>query len=93
MSTPDPTRWRPETSPAEFQEIEPDLLAAIVEHGLHPVQAFRFWRGLSLRKLAERSGVAADTIARNEAGRGELSTDELEAVAAALNVPARLLLE
>jgi hypothetical protein len=76
---------------APFPQIEEDLLRAIAAQPFSRVKAFRLWRGIKVINLAERSGVPADVIVRHEDGRRELSPDELNALATALNVPADLL--
>lgn len=44
------------------------------------LRLWRFYRGLSLREVSERSGVGISTICRAETGRCDLFTRDLRAV-------------
>ena len=57
------------------------------------IQALRKHRGLSVEQLAQKAGVTAADVNRLEAGERILRYSALTAVAAALDVPIRLLVD
>ena len=73
----------------------PDRRATIFPHevisaeldGTHPLRAWRNYRGLTQRSLAERAGVMRDLIAQVETGKRQGSVETLSRLAAALGVP------
>ena len=73
-------------------ELPLSALAAM-DAGIPAVQALRQWRGYGITALALASGVPACALSEHEAGRRDLTIHDAELVAAALNVPAELLLE
>ena len=73
-------------------EVALSVLAAL-DAGTPAVQAFRKWRGYGVTALALASGVPASALSEYEAGRCELTLDQVELLAAALSVPGELLLQ
>lgn len=76
----------------EGLELPLSVLAAL-DAGTPAVQAFRQWRGYGVTALALASGVPASALSEYEAGRRELTLDQVELLAAALSVPGELLLQ
>jgi DNA-binding XRE family transcriptional regulator len=69
------------------------LLVAASAAGVPRIRALRKHRGLSVEQLAQKAGVTAADVNRLEAGERILRYSELTAVAAALDVPIRLLVD
>ena len=69
------------------------LLVAASAAGMPRVQALRKHRGLSVEQLAQKAGITAADVNRLEAGERILRYSALTAVAAALDVPIRLLVD
>jgi DNA-binding Xre family transcriptional regulator len=69
------------------------LLVAASAAGVPRIQALRKHRGLSVEQLAQKAGVTAADVNRLEAGERILRYSALTAVAAALDVPIRLLVD
>jgi ribosome-binding protein aMBF1 (putative translation factor) len=67
--------------------IPSDVLAMIVDDGMHPIAAWRRHRGLSQAKLAHRSGLSQVWIGRIESGGGYGSRDTRRKLAEALDAP------
>lgn len=63
------------------------VLKLILEEELHPIAAWRRYRGLSQAKLAERSGLSQVWIGRIEAGGGYGSRETRRKLAEALHAP------
>lgn len=63
----------------------PATFAYRILDGESPVRAWREYRGLSLRQLAERSGVAPGFLSEIENGMKTGSVDTLRALATALD--------
>jgi transcriptional regulator with XRE-family HTH domain len=59
----------------------------ILDEGVHPIAAWRRYRGLSQAKLASRSGLSQVWIGRIEAGGGYGSRDTRRKLAEALDAP------
>jgi transcriptional regulator with XRE-family HTH domain len=57
------------------------------------VQALREHRGLSVEQLAQKAGITAADVSQLEVGERILRYSALSAVAAALDVPVRLLVD
>ncbi|MEI8396510.1 MAG: helix-turn-helix transcriptional regulator [Rhodospirillaceae bacterium] len=72
-------------------ETFPFALAERVLDGERPVRVFRDHRGLTLRGLAEASGISASYLSEIETGKKPGSFDAMARIAAALNVPLDLL--
>lgn len=66
---------------AEGEEVIPGEVVYAILDGANPIRAWREYRGLSRKKLAEASGVSAEYLARVEAGRTEASLDILATIA------------
>lgn len=73
-------------------ELTP-VLAAASAAGVPRVQALREHRGLSVEQLAQKAGITAADVGRLEIGERILRYSALSAVAAALDVPIRLLVD
>jgi ribosome-binding protein aMBF1 (putative translation factor) len=69
------------------------LLVAASSAGVPRIQALRNHRGLSVEQLAQKAGITAADVNRLEAGERILRYSALTAVAAALDVPVRLLVD
>ena len=69
-----------------------EVISAELDGG-HPLQAWRNYRGLTQRKLAERAGVMRDLIAQIETRKRQGSVETLSRLAAALGVPIDALVE
>jgi ribosome-binding protein aMBF1 (putative translation factor) len=74
----------------EDGELAPLLVAASAA-GVPRIQAVRKHRGLSVEQLARTAGITAADVDRLEAGERVLHYSALAAIAAALDVPIRLL--
>ena len=61
--------------------------------GMHPLRAWRKYRGLTQRALAGRAGVNRDLIAQIETGKRHGSIDTMGRLAGALGVPIEALIE
>jgi transcriptional regulator with XRE-family HTH domain len=64
-----------------------EVLGAILDDGLHPIAAWRRYRGLSQAELARRTGLSQVWLSRIESGGGTGSAATRRKVAAALNAP------
>jgi DNA-binding XRE family transcriptional regulator len=73
------------TIPVEVIEAELD--------GVHPIKAWREYRGWTQAHLAQKSGIGRDLIAQIETRRKKGSIETLDRVARALGVPIEALLE
>ena len=67
--------------------IPAEVLAAILDEELHPMAAWRRYRGLSQAALARRSGLSQVWISRIERGGGYGSRETRRKLAAALEAP------
>lgn len=67
--------------------IPSDVLNLIVDEGIHPIAAWRRYRGLSQAKLARRSGLSQVWIGRIEGGGGYGSRETRRKLAEALDAP------
>lgn len=61
--------------------------------GAHPIKAWRQYRGLTQRALAERAGVMRDLIAQIETRKRQGSIETMGRLAGALGVPIDALVE
>jgi len=68
------------------QPTVPDAVLARLLSGASPLRAWREYRGLTLRRLATMTGVAASTLSEIETGVTEGSLRTLRRLAAALDV-------
>lgn len=73
-------------------DIPDDILDAIHGRAAHPVKIIRKFRGLTQDDLAAASGLSRPYLAEIETGRKDGSVNAIKTLAAALNVPAGLLL-
>ena len=73
-------------------ELAPLLLAASAA-GMPRIQVLRKHRGLSVEQLAQKAGITAADVGRLESGERILRYSALTAIAAALDVPIRLLVD
>lgn len=64
-----------------------EVLGAILDDGLHPITAWRRYRGLSQAKLASRAGLSQVWVSRIEAGGGHGSLATRRKLATALEAP------
>lgn len=64
-----------------------EVVDAVVLEGLHPVAAWRRYRGMTVRKLAEASGVSAAYVSEIEGGRKPGSVAAYRALGKALDAP------
>jgi DNA-binding XRE family transcriptional regulator len=64
-----------------------DVVRAMIVDGLHPIAAWRRYRGLSQAALARRSGLSQVWISRIERGGGHGSRDTRHKLATALDAP------
>lgn len=64
-----------------------DVLGAILDDGLHPIAAWRRYRGLSQAELARRTGLSQVWLSRIENSGGTGSAATRRKVAAALEAP------
>ena len=69
-----------------------DILDAIHGRAAHPVKIIRKFRGMTQDDLAGASGLSRPYLAEIETGRKDGSVSAIKMLAAALNVPAGLLL-
>lgn len=67
--------------------IPADVLKMILDERLHPIAAWRRYRGLSQAKLARSSGLSQVWIGRIESGGGYGSRDTRRKLAQALDAP------
>lgn len=67
--------------------IPSDVLTLILDEAIHPIAAWRRYRGLSQAKLARRSGLSQVWISRIEAGGGYGSRETRRKLAEALDAP------
>ena len=70
----------------------PHAVALAIMRGERPLAAFRRHRGLTLRGLAERTGIAASYLSEIERGRKPGSAAALARIAAALDTTVDALL-
>ena len=73
----------------EFQELDSDKSMSIGER----IKRYRKFRNLTRSQLAEKVGVAGNTIYRYETGEINITVDIIKRIARALNVPITKLLE
>jgi ribosome-binding protein aMBF1 (putative translation factor) len=64
-----------------------EVLGAILDDGLHPIAAWRRYRGLSQAELARRTGLSQVWLSRIESGGGTGSAATRRKVAEALEAP------
>jgi ribosome-binding protein aMBF1 (putative translation factor) len=64
-----------------------EVLGAILDDGLHPIAAWRRYRGLSQAELARRTGLSQVWLSRIESGGGTGSAATRRKVAVALEAP------
>jgi DNA-binding XRE family transcriptional regulator len=64
-----------------------EVLGAILDEGLHPIAAWRRYRGLSQAELARRTGLSQVWLSRIENGGGTGSAATRRNVAEALEAP------
>jgi ribosome-binding protein aMBF1 (putative translation factor) len=64
-----------------------EVLGAILDDGLHPIAAWRRYRGLSQAELARRTGLSQVWLSRIESGGGTGSAATRRKVAEALDAP------
>jgi transcriptional regulator with XRE-family HTH domain len=64
-----------------------EVLGAILDDGLHPIAAWRRYRGLSQAELARRTGLSQVWLSRIESGGGTGSEATRRKVAEALEAP------
>ena len=67
--------------------IPGEVLALILDEGLHPIAAWRRYRGLSQAKLARLSGLSQVWVGRIESGGGYGSRETRRKLAEALDAP------
>lgn len=67
--------------------IPGEVVKAEIQDGLHPISAWRRYRGLTLRDLAQRSGVNDAEISEIEHGRKPGSVHAYKAISTALDAP------
>jgi transcriptional regulator with XRE-family HTH domain len=80
-----PRQWRTRKEKAKnFSTGNPVVLEVDVGHRLHEL---RIERGLSIRALAEQSGLNVNTLSLIENGKSSPSVSTLQQLAAALEVP------
>ncbi len=65
-----------------------EVLGAILDDGLHPIAAWRRYRGLSQAELARRTGLSKVWLSRIESGGGTGSAAMRRKVAEGLEVSA-----
>lgn len=73
-------------------DLPEDVLDAIHGRAAHPVKIIRKHRGMTQDDLAAASGLSRPYLAEIETGRKDGSVSAIKMLAAALNVPAGLLL-
>ena len=64
-----------------------EVLGAILDDGLHPIAAWRRYRGLSQAELARRTGLSQVWLSRIESGGGTGSAATRRRLAVALEAP------
>ena len=64
-----------------------EVLGAVLDEGLHPITAWRRYRGLSQVELARRTGLSQVWLSRIESGGGTGSAATRRKVAEALEAP------
>lgn len=64
-----------------------EVLGAILDDRLHPIAAWRRYRGLSQAELARRTGLSQVWLSRIESGGGTGSAATRQKLAAALEAP------
>ncbi len=64
-----------------------EVLGAILDEGLHPIAAWRRYRGLSQAELARRTGLSQVWLSRIESGGGTGSAATRRKIAEALEAP------
>jgi DNA-binding XRE family transcriptional regulator len=72
--------------------LPPDLIDTLYARQSHPVKILRAHRGLTQDELAKASGLSRPYLTEIETGKKEGSITAIKAIAAALDVPAGLLL-
>lgn len=73
-------------------DIPAEILDELHARAAHPVKILRKFRGLTQDDLATASGLSRPYLAEIETGRKDGSVNAIKALAAALDVPAGLLL-
>jgi DNA-binding XRE family transcriptional regulator/PHD/YefM family antitoxin component YafN of YafNO toxin-antitoxin module len=71
--------------------LSPELSARVLK-GERFMTAIRNWRGLTQVEVARAAGIAQGYLSDIESGRRQGATETLEAIAKAMDVPARWLL-
>ena len=64
-----------------------EVLGAVLDDGLHPIAAWRRYRGLSQTELARRTGLSQVWLSRIESGGGTGSAATRRKLAEALEAP------
>jgi len=82
----DDAAWAPAMPEGRATTFPHEVVSAELD-GAHPLQAWRNYRGLTQRGLAERAGVMRDLIAQIETQKRRGSIETLSRLAAALGVP------
>ncbi|OYU15133.1 MAG: transcriptional regulator [Alphaproteobacteria bacterium PA4] len=72
---------------AEEGTMPGEVLGAILDDGLHPIAAWRRYRGQSQAELARRTGLSQVWLSRIESGGGTGSEATRRKVAEALEAP------
>ena len=73
--------------------IPAEVTRRVFVDNVHPLKAFREWRGLTQQQLADEVGTAKNYISQIETGRSQPGGKLLHKLARALEVPADLLLD
>ncbi len=73
--------------------IPAEVTRRVFVDDVHPLKAFREWRGLTQQQLADKAGTAKNYISQIETGRRQPGGKLLHKLARALEVPADLLLD
>lgn len=77
---------------AEDDTSLPHAVAVPIMNGVHPVRAWREYRGLSLRALAEKAGLSASYVSEIETGAKTGTVETYKALAEALETPIEALI-
>jgi DNA-binding XRE family transcriptional regulator len=68
------------------EELIPDQVTFAILDGLNPIKAWREYRGLTQRQLAEAAGISPPYLSQLEAGKRAGATEVLLSIAKALQV-------
>jgi DNA-binding XRE family transcriptional regulator len=77
---------------ANPEETFPMKVAKALINGDNPVRVFRNYRGLTLKEVADKCGIAIPYLSQIETGKRTASVDVVKKVAAALAVSVDLLI-